>query len=70
MSFCRRSCLHYGPGYVKLTFTCDKIGAVYNSNVDGKQLYEKIQIANANFKCNLKLSRPDVLLTIFEMLCK
>jgi len=29
------------PDCEKLKSTCDNLGAVYTSNVDGKQLYEK-----------------------------
>ena len=31
-----------GPDCQKLKSTCDNLGAVYNSDVDGKQLDEKI----------------------------
>jgi len=30
-----------GPYCVKPKSTCDNLGAVYSSDVDGKQLYEK-----------------------------
>jgi len=49
---------------------CDNLGAVYSTDVDGEQLYEKVLLQNASLKlCNLKLSRPEVL-TFFELLCK
>jgi len=30
-----------GPDCEKLKSTCDNLGSVYSSDVDGKQLYEK-----------------------------
>jgi len=35
------STLWKGPDCEKLKSTCDILGAVYSSDVDGKQLYEK-----------------------------
>jgi len=34
--------LRKGPDYEKLKSTCDNLGAVYSSDVGGKQLYEMI----------------------------
>jgi len=47
---------------------------VNSSDVDGKQLYEKSldsnMLVSSGVMCNLKLSRPEVLLIFFELLCK
>jgi len=41
-AFCSMSkALWKDPDCEKLKSTCDNLGAVYTSNVDGKQLYEK-----------------------------
>jgi len=45
---------------------------VYSSGVDGKQLYEKSLDCKmlVSSGVTLKLLRPEVLLTFFELLCK
>jgi len=41
-AFCSMSkALWKGPDCEKIKSTCDTLGAVYSSDVDGKQLYEK-----------------------------
>jgi len=43
MAFCSMSkALWKGPDCEKLKSMCENLGAVYSSDVDGKQLYEKI----------------------------
>jgi len=50
------------------------LGAVYSSDVDDKQaiIREDSRMQNAGFNksCNFKLSRLEVLLTFFVLLCK
>jgi len=42
LAFCSMSrALWKGPEGEKLKSMCDNLGAVYSSDVDGKQLYEK-----------------------------
>jgi len=42
LAFCSMStALRKGPDCEKLKSTCDNLGAVYSSDVDGKQLHEK-----------------------------
>ena len=44
MAFCSMSIVLYqGSDREKLKPTCDNLGAAYSSDVDGSQLYEKIQ---------------------------
>ena len=40
-----------GPDCEKLKSTCDNLGAVYSSDVDGRQLYEK------SLDCKMLVSR-------------
>jgi len=61
-----------GPDCEQLKSTCDNLGAVSSSDVDGKQLYEKsldckMVVSSGVIKI---LSRPEVHLTFFKFLCK
>jgi len=71
VAYCAMSnALWKDPDCEKLKSTCDNLGAVYSSDVDGKQLYEKsLDCKMLVSSDNLKLSRPEVL-TFFELLCK
>jgi len=57
-----------GPNCEKLKSTCDNIGAVYSSDVDGKQLYEKSLVCKMLVSSGVTWN--DRVLTFFELLCK